>query len=93
MENKFAIISASELETIIENAFKRHYERPSVPATITEPPTKNDLLTALETSQLLKISLPTVWSWKQKGILPFKKVSRTVRFYRNDVLKILENRY
>ena len=53
-----------------------------------------DLLTAKELESLLKIDVKTIYSYVQKGLLPYVKIESNVRFVRSEILEwIEEHRY
>ena len=49
----------------------------------------NDLLTRKETADILKISLPTLWAWTNKGIIPAYRIGNKVRYKKADILTAL----
>ncbi len=50
----------------------------------------NTLLTQLQTAELLKISIPTLISWKEKKLLPFTQLGRKIYFRKQDVLNAID---
>lgn len=48
-----------------------------------------ELLTVNEVAALLKISRVTVFDWKKKGLLPFHRIGKQVRFKKHEVLAAL----
>jgi excisionase family DNA binding protein len=63
----------------------------------TAPPARvaddsNRLLTAREVEELLRIDVKTVYSYVQKGLMPYVKIQSNVRFIRSEILKWLEER-
>jgi excisionase family DNA binding protein len=52
----------------------------------------NELLTAKEVGELLRIDVKTVYSYVQKGILPYVKIQSNVRFVRSEILKWMEEK-
>ena len=53
-----------------------------------------DLLTAKELESLLKIDVKTIYSYVQKGLLPYVKIESNLRFERSEILEwIEEHRY
>jgi excisionase family DNA binding protein len=63
--------------------------RSSVAAAAPDP---NELMTAKEVEELLRIDIKTVYSYVQKGILPYVKMQSNVRFIRSEILKWMEER-
>jgi|SRR5690554_686993 len=56
-----------------------------------QPKEKEDeLLTADEASEMLKVSRTVLWRWDVKGFLPAVKVGRFVRYRKSDILELLE---
>ena len=45
-------------------------------------------LTKEEAAQMLRISLRTLCDWMAHGLVPYVKISRTVRFRRTDLEKV-----
>lgn len=45
-----------------------------------------------EVCSILRISNPTLLKWCKNGVVPFLKVGRNVRFYRNDIENFLTNK-
>jgi excisionase family DNA binding protein len=48
-----------------------------------------ELLSPKEIATLLKVSVPTIYSWAQRGIIPCYKLGMCVRFSRDDLLEFL----
>ena len=55
-----------------------------------KPQTKTILLTRKEVAKLLEISLPTLWTWTNKGILTSYRIGNKVRYKENEVLEALQ---
>jgi excisionase family DNA binding protein len=52
-----------------------------------------ELLTAKELAQILKLKLSTIYAWTHTGMIPHIKISRNcIRFRLSDVLAWLEER-
>lgn len=43
------------------------------------------LLTARQVSDLLEVKISTVYDWVHRGVIPYVKLSRLVRFKKTDV--------
>lgn len=57
-----------------------------------KPVTKQDeYLTINQISELLSISLPTIWAYRKKGLLPFKRIGKRVLFSRSEVENAIKN--
>jgi predicted transcriptional regulator len=54
------------------------------------PNTNNELITTQDVLQLCRISKPTLISWRQLGLLPYKKVGRIIYYQKNDVYKLIK---
>lgn len=52
----------------------------------------NEIMTAKEVEELLRIDVKTVYSYVQKGLLPYVKMQSNVRFIRSEILKWMEER-
>lgn len=52
----------------------------------------NEIMTAKEVEDLLRIDVKTVYSYVQKGLLPYVKMQSNVRFIRSEILKWMEER-
>jgi excisionase family DNA binding protein len=53
---------------------------------------RNQILTAKEVEELLRIDVKTVYSYVQKGLIPYVKIQSNVRFIRSEILKWIEER-
>jgi len=49
----------------------------------------DELLTRKQTADLLKITLPTLWAWTNKDILPAYRIGNKIRYKKSEVLKAL----
>jgi excisionase family DNA binding protein len=58
----------------------------------TSPPDPSELLTAKEVEELLRIDVKTVYSYVQRGLLPYVRIQSNVRFLRSEILKWMEER-
>jgi excisionase family DNA binding protein len=62
-------------------------------ATPTSPtPDPSELMTAKEVEEMLRIDVKTVYSYVQRGLLPYVKIQSNVRFLRKEILKWMEER-
>jgi predicted DNA-binding transcriptional regulator AlpA len=53
-----------------------------------------EILTAKELESLLKIDIKTIYSYAQKGLLPYVKIQSNLRFVRSEILKwMAEHRF
>jgi excisionase family DNA binding protein len=52
----------------------------------------NEVMTAKEVEELLRIDVKTVYSYVQKGLLPYVKMQSNVRFIRSEILTWMEER-
>jgi excisionase family DNA binding protein len=55
-------------------------------------PDPSELMTAKEVEELLRIDVKTVYSYVQRGLLPYVKIQSNVRFLRSEILKWMEER-
>jgi excisionase family DNA binding protein len=46
-----------------------------------------------EVALYLKVSARTIVNWRQRGIIPFFRIGRTIRYSREQVDRALMNRY
>jgi len=58
----------------------------------TQPPDPSELLTAKEVEEMLRIDVKTVYSYVQRGLLPYVRIQSNVRFLRSEILKWMEER-
>jgi excisionase family DNA binding protein len=56
------------------------------------PPDPNELMTAKEVEEMLRIDVKTVYSYVHRGLLPYVKIQSNVRFVRSEILKWMEER-
>jgi predicted DNA-binding transcriptional regulator AlpA len=52
----------------------------------------SELLTAKEVEELLRIDVKTVYSYAQRGLLPYVKIQSNLRFVKSEILKWMEER-
>jgi excisionase family DNA binding protein len=57
---------------------------------VAEAPDPNELMTAKEVEELLRIDVKTVYSYVKRGLLPYVKIQSNVRFLRSAILKWME---
>ena len=50
----------------------------------------NTLLTQIEASTLLKVSIPTLQKMKKNGIIPFNQFARKIYFRKQDILNAIQ---
>jgi excisionase family DNA binding protein len=55
-------------------------------------PDPNELMTAREVEELLRIDVKTIYSYVKRGILPYVKIQSNVRFLRSAILQWMEER-
>jgi predicted DNA-binding transcriptional regulator AlpA len=61
-------------------------------AALAPPPDPSELMTAKEVEEMLRIDVKTVYSYVQRGLLPYVKIQSNVRFLRSEILKWMEER-
>ena len=52
----------------------------------------NDLLTAKELEELLRIDVKTIYSYAQRGLIPYVKIQSNLRFVRADIMTWMAER-
>lgn len=56
----------------------------------TEKPTQSEAwISVKESCSLLSCSEVTLWKLRKEGIIPFKRIKRTIRFKKSDILNYL----
>ncbi len=55
-------------------------------------PDPNELMTAKEVEELLRIDVKTVYSYVKRGLLPYVKIQSNVRFVRSAILRWMEEK-
>ncbi len=68
------------VETAISNSLK-----------LPKTPQPDEYLTINQISKLLNISLPTIWSYRKKGLLPYKRIGKRILFSRSEVETAIKN--
>jgi excisionase family DNA binding protein len=83
---EFQIISLSldDFTEIIKKTVSDCLEKPTKSIDTIEP----EFLTRLETSKILKVSLPTLSNWTKTGKIKSYRNGRNVRYKRDDVNKV-----
>ena len=49
------------------------------------------LLTAKQVAELLEVKISTVYDWVSRGVIPYVKLSRLVRFKKTEVFRWVES--
>ncbi len=80
-------ITPPELETLIENSVRKILS--SQPTNTPQQPT-DELLTVQDAAQLLRLSVPTIYSLIHKGEIPCMKRSKRVYFSKVDLIEYLK---
>jgi excisionase family DNA binding protein len=62
------------------------------PAVVPPAPDPNELMTAKEVEELLRIDVKTIYSYVKRGLLPYVKIQSNVRFLRSAILQWMEER-
>ena len=62
------------------------------PAVLPPAPDPNELMTAKEVEELLRIDVKTIYSYVKRGLLPYVKIQSNVRFLRPAILQWMEER-
>ena len=82
-ESKFTILSPDELESIIQSSITKAINQ----LPVIQPKPEVEFFSRIETSQKLKISLPTLWKVTKSGALNAYKINKRV-LYRSDDINI-----
>ena len=56
-------------------------------------PAEHRLLTTAEAAAWFRVTERTVESWRAKRLLPYRRISRTIRFKFSDLLQALDDRF
>ncbi len=76
-------LTPEEVFAFIEGSEAKSIDKP-VPA--------SELLTAKEVEVLLRIDVKTVYSYAQRGLLPYVKIQSNLRFVKSEILKWMEEK-
>jgi excisionase family DNA binding protein len=88
MQTILITLNEGDLESIIRNAIE---DTLSKVAPKPEPkPDNNTLLTIPEVCTLLKVSKPTIHTWKREGRLPFHRIGAKVYFKEKEVIEAMK---
>lgn len=79
--------SASEFKNEVVKEVKAIIEGFAKDLQATQP---EQLLTREETSELLAVSLVTLWDWTRKGLVPAYRIGNKVRYKKKEVLAALK---
>jgi len=83
-KNYLITLTHQELEDIVLNVLCKTLERLKAKET-------NDVyLTRRQTAEILKVSLPTLHTWSQKGLLKSHKINSRVRYIKSEVEKFIQ---
>jgi excisionase family DNA binding protein len=83
MENVFLTnLSSDDIKNIVKSALEE-----IKPEGKKEEP---ELIKISEVSKILKVSLPTIHTWKKQGKIPFYRLGSKIFFKRNEVLEVLK---
>ncbi len=50
----------------------------------------NEIITPAEVAELLRIHVKTVYKLAEKGLIPGKRIGRSWRFYRGNILELVK---
>lgn len=85
METKiFTAISETELNELINSRVEA-----AIKQNASTQPEPTEFLTRKEVSNLLGISLVTLWDWSKRGLIPTLRIGSRIRFKKVDVLEAL----
>ena len=82
-------IPLNELITVISETVKIEFERQN---NLSTPPPDNEYISRKETSQILGVSLPTLWDYTKRGLLPSYRIGSRIRYKKEEVFKSLNQR-
>ena len=88
MSNLLYTHSKKDLEAIVEIVIER-LRKMDVSET-TKDITDDDRLTQKEAARLLNISVVTLIDWKQKGLVPFYQVQRSIFYSKKELIEIAQ---
>jgi len=87
MENQiFSSISIDELRTVISETVIDEVRKLLLP---TQQPQQTELISRKETAKILGISLVSLASWQNSGLIPAYRINTRVRFKRDEVMSCL----
>lgn len=87
MENQiFSPISIGELKTVISETVMNEVKKLLLS---NQQPQQPEFITRKETSKILGVSLVTLSSWQNSGIIPAYRINTRVRFKRVEVISCL----
>lgn len=80
METKiYFSISLDEFKKIISDAIKEAGDK--IPLKVPD----EELISRKETAKILGVSLPTLWDWSNKGVIPSYKIGSKVMYKKSEV--------
>ena len=79
MQQKLIITTPEELREIVTEVIQGNQPRKQ------EIPAKASYLSRTEASKLLGVTLPTLWKWTMKGIIPAYRISGRVYYKPADI--------
>ena len=50
-----------------------------------QPKSHPEFITSKEACEILKVTLPTLFDWRKRNIIPFYKIANKIRFKRSDI--------
>jgi len=81
-------ITPNELANLISESVKTHIQELVNATNKEQPKDENDLLTRKEASEFLKISLVSLHSWMNEGIIKSYKVGNKTYFKKSELLNL-----
>ena len=78
--------------TLLSNLVDGFLEGRNTAGDAVTPPDPNELMTAKEVEELLRIDVKTIYSYVKRGLLPYVKIQSNVRFLRPAILQWMEER-
>jgi len=84
-------VSPNELVNLISECVKTHIQELVTATNKEQPKTESDLLTRKETADFFKVSLVTVHSWVNSGLIRPLKIGNKTYFKKSELIKVVES--
>lgn len=87
--NEIIVTSPETIRAIVSEAVSQAINELQIQS-VPQPEPEERLMTERELRERLGVSHTTVYRLKTKGLLPYKQIGRSVRYYLSDVVKAIE---
>jgi excisionase family DNA binding protein len=87
---QFIQVSPTELANLINEGIKEHLHD-TIKELLEQQPNQKELMTRQETKKYFNVSLVTLHSWVNKGIIKKYKVGNKTFFKRSELEKVVSN--